>query len=1096
MRFLWKLLAEKNLALLPPQNLGKKETPINVINAETETSRKRFPVDTLKNDPYILRYKALNEKLSLFELGYTLYHIANHRGTASIRSFLEDDEAKRKENTKTAKRVKEIKKIINSKKYRTFGEYLYKEKIQKFKQNERKKVTNRETAHNNNKEFAVTRDIILEEVEKILSIQKEYYKDILNDDYIEKIKNAISYETEKLIPEPENCPYFKNEKKLPRSHKLNEYRRIYEALNNARYSIPVSNNTGEILSYEKKELSKEQKEILFKFLLENKNLTQDEAKQKLNLPDDSEVYLQGRDKKNQKIKGYALINLEKMSFWSRLSQNQQDEFLYDWNSLPDEKLKDKLKNYYKLVDNEINETFQEIVLSAGYADVGKSAMEILLNYIKNGSSYPEALDKSITEGKFKICKKAINDLLPYYGKILRESTQPIIGKPFSKQFINRNYKKPNTNKDEEVFGKIANPVVHQTLNELRKIINEIIFIFGRKPLEIGLETARELKKSRKDRENIIKQQEENEKNKNKIYEKYIEPNLRQINKRQEDPKKYILKFKLCEEQNFICPFCLKKINCDDVINSHVDIEHIFPIEESEDNSKNNLCIAHNKCNADKAKKSPFDAFGHKTEGKYIWNNILANAKEKLPHKAWRFYQDSFENFLEKKPMPKRFETDNSYISKISTKYLACLFDKPSKVFCVKPSLTAQLRIAWELNEIMKSILKSEDLKDYENKKTRIDNRHHALDAIVIAYANRGYHNFLNRIHAKGYKINYDYNKKNWLSKILLPPENIKLEDFKSNLKEAVLNANVNVKHDHNINGQLVKDTAYTLYPGIKENEYIITTLKPISEIKFKKKEKPQDTLKKTLCRFKESLSLVKNQNLRKKLEYNIDLYKKILNKDNLSKAKKELEKSNLKAKDEGKKSQEITDILIYKKACDIIGKKYIQVENRNQDKFFTLKKPIETETGFGYDTGDNLSLDLYHDKMGKLCGEIIRKIDFNKNEPPNYKKEGYVLLERIYQGDTLETDISKDKNSLRSKISSAPNNRTFVKVLTFTEVGDYFKDKKDDIQIYIGNLLKSKYNQDDSFRISSMQKFNIRKVTLTPLGFIKYRSRILKNKEK
>jgi hypothetical protein len=32
--------------------------------------------------------------------------------------------------------------------------------------------------------------------------------------------------------------------------------------------------------------------------------------------------------------------------------------------------------------------------------------------------------------------------------------------------------------------------------------------------------------------------------------------------------------------------------------------------------------------------------------------------------------------------------------------------------------------------------------------------------------------------------------------------------------------------------------------------------------------------------------------------------------------------------------------------------------------------------------------------MGKLCGEIMRKIDFNKNKISNYQKEGYTLFER------------------------------------------------------------------------------------------------------
>lgn len=154
--------------------------------------------------------------------------------------------------------------------YLTFGEYLYKEKIQNSKPNKREKVTNRITVQNKNKEFFVTRNLILEEIKKILSIQKQYHINVLTDDYIKNIKKAIFYETEKITPEPENCPYFKDEKRLPRSHKLNEHIRIYEALNNSSYST-----TGE---YRKKQFSKEEKEKLFEFLLKNKELTEKKSK--------------------------------------------------------------------------------------------------------------------------------------------------------------------------------------------------------------------------------------------------------------------------------------------------------------------------------------------------------------------------------------------------------------------------------------------------------------------------------------------------------------------------------------------------------------------------------------------------------------------------------------------------------------------------------------------------------------------------------------------------------------------------------------------------------------------------------------------------
>ncbi|WP_096525289.1 hypothetical protein [Candidatus Endomicrobiellum trichonymphae] len=101
-------------------------------------------------------------------------------------------------------------------------------------------------------------------------------------------------------------------KELPRSHKLNEYRRMYEALNNAKYFAPVlDENTGEILSYQEKEFSREEKKILFdEVLLKGMELTESGAKKLLHhLPDGCEVQLQGRDKTTQKIKGYALVDL-------------------------------------------------------------------------------------------------------------------------------------------------------------------------------------------------------------------------------------------------------------------------------------------------------------------------------------------------------------------------------------------------------------------------------------------------------------------------------------------------------------------------------------------------------------------------------------------------------------------------------------------------------------------------------------------------------------------------------------------------------------------------------------------------------------------
>jgi CRISPR-associated endonuclease Csn1 len=1086
MRYLWKLLAEKNLALPVPADLQKKEN-----SSDAETSSKRFSEEILKKDVYELRVKALDEHLSLQEIGYCLYHIATHRGSSAIRSFEEDSEETQKENTENKKIAGKVKRLMKDEGCRTYGQYLYKEFFSDKEKHQRLRVSNTTNSHN----FSPTRDFAIGEAQKILEKQAEFYAQILTKEYIDSLIKAINYETEKLIPESGRCPYFKNEKRLPRSHKLNEERRLWEALNNARYSEPIVDKpTGEITSYKEKQFTKGQKQKLFDYLLAESELTQAQTKKLLNLQnvDSEDIILQGRDKKTQKIKGYKLRKLEDMAFWKKLSEEQQDKFLYDWNSCPDEKvLTHKLLNEYKLTQEEAEETFSKIVLSSSYGTLGKKATKIVLEKIKNGLSYTEAIEEALKEGELIKDKQSVKDKLPYYGVVLPESTQAVIAKGFSEQFADKNYKTPYTNKDELEYGRIANPVVHQTLNELRKLINEIIDIFGKKPCEMGLETARELKKSIEDRMQLSREQNDNEKHRNAIYETYIKPNRQEIANRQENPKNYVLKFELWEEQNQVCPFCREQINPNDIINTQADIEHLFPISQSGDNTRNNLVISHVSCNEEKGQRAPFNAFGHFGSGdKYDYNAILKNAKNNLHKKAWRFNQETFEKFMENKPMEKRFETDNSYISKVAYKYLACLFEKP-KILCVKGSLTAQLRLAWGLSGLLipfaKALVSKKELDSFlqdvnKNKKIRIDNRHHALDAIVIAYASKGYGDILNKLSGQGYQINYK--DKNWLSKILLPPNNADLETFESSVRNALGNVFISIKHDHSNNGELLKRTMYKIFGS--DRGYTLTTYKKLSQLMFTAKKTPKEVLETTLLKFDGREGELKNETIRKAVEHNKKLFETI--QSNLDKAQKLLEEENQKIKVEGKKEILISEPRIYKKAIFLSGDKYVQLSKKEPNKFFAISKPTETKTGYGYDTGDSLCIDLYHNADGKLCGEIIRKIDAQQKKEPNYKKQSFALFERIYGGDILEIDYAEDKKSLSNRVNSMPTDRTFVKITTFTEGGNT-------IQIWFNNVLKSQNTQDDSLNINSMQKYDPRKVILSSAGLIKYRSPILKDKD-
>jgi CRISPR-associated endonuclease Csn1 len=65
---------------------------------------------------------------------------------------------------------------------------------------------------------------------------------------------------------------------------------------------------------------------------------------------------------------------------------------------------------------------------------------------------------------------------------------------------------------EKYYGKINNPTVHIALNQLRKLVNEIIRVYGR-PDEVVIELARDLKEPA---DEINKQQAQNKKENDRI----------------------------------------------------------------------------------------------------------------------------------------------------------------------------------------------------------------------------------------------------------------------------------------------------------------------------------------------------------------------------------------------------------------------------------------------------------------------------------------------------------------------------------------------------------------------------------------------------
>ena len=1078
--FLWKILAEKELML-----------PYCKATDELDTSIVRFSerVRTLKNESiYTLRYKGISQKLELDEIGYCIYHIANHRGSSSVRTFLDMNKNEIKELEKIKKQLGKTEELVEKNNNISFIEILFANNCEKF-------IGYRNTGERTEIPLP-TRDVILKELEKLLQKQKIFYPNIFTEEYCKRIIDAVNYENEKIVPEAGNCPYFSNEKKLPKCHFLNEERRLWEAIINARIKIPE--NEKNTVVYKSNSFSTDEMNTLYNILRSGENLTV--KKVKTIFPDykNFEIHLQGRDSKTSEIKGFRFKSLENKEFWKRLNEEEKDLFLSTWVNCPDdEKLKNILIDKFKLTSMEAKDALKNIQLISDYAPVGKSAMKILLECIEQQRvTWTEAILLCEKEGKLTSIKEEKEyDLLPYYGQVLPDSTVALMGKfwhsSFSVKSKAKGFTKPNTAYEEEKYGKIANPVVHQTLNELRKLINEMITLFGYKPSEIVLEVARNLKVGLEKREEISRNQANAEKERVKYFDTYCKPNNLS--------PKYIRHFQMMELQGKICPYCCKPINPEMIMKNQTDIDHILPERDTSDSSFNNLVLSHRICNENKGKRTPFQAF----YGTEKWKEILhfLDTNSSLRFKRWRFLlsDEEYKNYLERKGFLSRFGTDNAYIAKVAREYLNCLFpvEKQSKhnVHTVKGGETAIFRNAWGLNQIAFELgalhIEEKDAKDFIPKKDRTDHRHHALDAVTMLYATRGYTQLINTLKANNCDISFiekkipaPFSPKKLTESVALKEDwGVWNEQFYLNIENHLKNeSHVSIKYDTDKNGELVKGTNFAIL-GIDKENVILCTKKKIATL-----DKIESLIKPLFkCEEIEKIDESLKNKLLKLQDYNTEKYNKIM--VNVEKAKEMIKDENIKNASEGRKVIEENEKNYIFRALQLTGGKYYKLSRQNINKLFVKRIPSEKGKGFAYDTGRNLCLDLYHNNEGKLCGEIIRKIQGMDNEyVPLYKKQGFELLERIYQGDTLEMDYDSENRTYSVFSTVSGSYRVLVRVDTFTEI-------KNGFQVHVSNIFTSTKGQSASCTLGTMQERHTRKVVLSSLGYPLYVSRLLKDKK-
>ncbi|MCY4575205.1 MAG: type II CRISPR RNA-guided endonuclease Cas9 [Chloroflexi bacterium] len=317
------------------------------------------------------------------------------------------------------------------------------------------------------------------------------------------------------------------------------------------------------------------------------------------------------------------------------------------------------------------------------------------------------------EGYGDLSLKALRKLLPYmeWGKIYSDARKD----------SGYTYASPSVSGDAELLGPppsdLRNPVVEKALHEVRKVVNAIIREYG-KPDIIRVEMARDLKMSRKDKANLQKQQRQNQ-DMNREAERALADIGIQASSRDD-----LIKFRLWRESDERCPYTGKVINIHELFSPAVDVEHIIPFSRSLDDSFRNktLCMAEEN-RLHKRNRTPWEAYGA-TES---WQEMVA----RVPARKRKWFQQKDD---EVKKLLENFESrqlnDTRYISRDAKEYLKTL---GRDVDVTKGGMTGALRHAWGLNRFLAGDSPTDDAVAEKN---RADNRHHAIDAIVVAVTTR------------------------------------------------------------------------------------------------------------------------------------------------------------------------------------------------------------------------------------------------------------------------------------------------------------------------------------------------------------------------
>jgi CRISPR-associated endonuclease Csn1 len=264
---------------------------------------------------------------------------------------------------------------------------------------------------------------------------------------------------------------------------------------------------------------------------------------------------------------------------------------------------------------------------------------------------------------------------------------------------------------------VRNPVARKALSEMLKQVRAIVQAYG-VPDRIHVELARDIGKGAEERDEITRGIDRRNKEKERVREQLRE--LLHVEPTGED----LLRFELWNEQNGRCLYSDEAIPCEAIVasNNSVQVDHILPWSRFGDDSFYNKTLCTAAANQAKKGRTPFEWFDQeKTQA--AWAEFTARVegckgmkgRKKRGCYLRRNAAEVEEGFRNRNLGDTRYAT-RLFLDLLKRRY-------PDVLVLARPgALTAKLRRAWGID----------DLKKDQAGKRREDDRHHALDAIVLA----------------------------------------------------------------------------------------------------------------------------------------------------------------------------------------------------------------------------------------------------------------------------------------------------------------------------------------------------------------------------